>query len=271
MKIRNGFVSNSSSSSFVVAFPKKPKNAKDVQEFMFKGKEGGLSAYDYDGLSYAQVSSTVFDDIKRGNAKKATKKDIVEIFNGRYHYYPNNHNVFWNGRITDEDGGAWTGKLGRYYGNNQKLMQQLKEVIVEDESRSIELQKEEFDMVEKGVGKQPKYAYKGGTDSYTNKPYTDDDIKKQEVYQKKREHFTKTDEKYLAFNKKKWADNDVKWKKTHDLSDKIAEEDAQNFMDDNKGKFIFIVSYSDNDGQNGCTMEHGNIFRHVPHVVISQH
>lgn len=35
MKIRNGFVSNSSSSSFVVAFPKKPKSAKDVQEILF--------------------------------------------------------------------------------------------------------------------------------------------------------------------------------------------------------------------------------------------
>jgi hypothetical protein len=56
-----------------------------------------------------------------------------------------------------------------------------------------------------------------------------------------------------------------------ELQEKIAEEDAQNFLDDNKGKFIFIISYSDNDGTQGCTMEHGNIFRNVPHVRISQH
>jgi len=35
MKIRNGFVSNSSSSSFLVAFPRKPKNINDVKEILF--------------------------------------------------------------------------------------------------------------------------------------------------------------------------------------------------------------------------------------------
>ncbi|HMZ46899.1 MAG TPA: gliding motility-associated C-terminal domain-containing protein [Chitinophagaceae bacterium] len=36
MKIRNGFVSNSSSSSFIVLFPKEPKNATDVKNMLFK-------------------------------------------------------------------------------------------------------------------------------------------------------------------------------------------------------------------------------------------
>ena len=35
MKIRTGFVSNSSSSSFVVAFPNKPENADDVKKMLF--------------------------------------------------------------------------------------------------------------------------------------------------------------------------------------------------------------------------------------------
>ena len=35
MKIRNGFVSNSSSSSFIVAFPEKPKSAEHVRKMMF--------------------------------------------------------------------------------------------------------------------------------------------------------------------------------------------------------------------------------------------
>ena len=35
MKIRNGFVSNSSSSSFIVAFPRQPESVEDVLDMMF--------------------------------------------------------------------------------------------------------------------------------------------------------------------------------------------------------------------------------------------
>ena len=35
MKIRNGFVSNSSSSSFVVAFPKMPKDVQELKQILF--------------------------------------------------------------------------------------------------------------------------------------------------------------------------------------------------------------------------------------------
>jgi hypothetical protein len=36
VKVRSGFVSNSSSSSFIVAFPKRPESVEEVQEFVFK-------------------------------------------------------------------------------------------------------------------------------------------------------------------------------------------------------------------------------------------
>lgn len=37
MKTRNGFVSNSSSSSFIVAFPKKPTSWQELQRMVFQG------------------------------------------------------------------------------------------------------------------------------------------------------------------------------------------------------------------------------------------
>jgi hypothetical protein len=40
MKIRQGFVSNSSSSSFVVAFPRRPKDAADLQDLVFGSEIG---------------------------------------------------------------------------------------------------------------------------------------------------------------------------------------------------------------------------------------
>jgi len=39
MKIRNGFISNSSSSSFIVAFPSIPQSESELQKMLFEDKE----------------------------------------------------------------------------------------------------------------------------------------------------------------------------------------------------------------------------------------
>ncbi len=78
MKIRLGFVSNSSSSSFVIAFLHKPKNAEDVRQMLF-----GKQQWHYTGLSYGDeetdvstkvLAENVFNKIK----KKATKQEILD-------------------------------------------------------------------------------------------------------------------------------------------------------------------------------------------------
>jgi hypothetical protein len=63
MKIRHGFVSNSSSSSFVVAFPKEPLSVKEVKDILFGEQE--LIESDYYSATTERVASTVFDDILR--------------------------------------------------------------------------------------------------------------------------------------------------------------------------------------------------------------
>lgn len=83
MKIRQGFVSNSSSSSFVVAFPKKPQTVEDVKQMMFRDDSANkFRYYDYECLT-SQVVEQILKDIK-----KATIKNMVESlshgwFNGR--------------------------------------------------------------------------------------------------------------------------------------------------------------------------------------------
>lgn len=78
MKIRTGFVSNSSSSSFVVAFPHKPKDVDDLKKMLFGKQEwhyvGYYSGDDDTDVSTKEIATTVFSKIK----KKATINDMVE-------------------------------------------------------------------------------------------------------------------------------------------------------------------------------------------------
>lgn len=64
MKIRAGFVSNSSSSMFVVAFPRKPKNAKDVKEMMFGDLSTLNNPYDDGVTETGEIAKTVWEDIR---------------------------------------------------------------------------------------------------------------------------------------------------------------------------------------------------------------
>jgi len=95
MKIRNGFVSNSSSSSFVVAFPKKPESAEEVQEIMFGNTEcEAFDCYDYETTT-TEIAEQVFKDIK-----KATIKDMAESlshgwFSGRVDSWEKTRDLSW--------------------------------------------------------------------------------------------------------------------------------------------------------------------------------
>ena len=62
MKIRNGFVSNSSSSSFIVAFPQRPKTEEETFQMMFNSEED-IETYG-ERLSTKEIVSVVFSDIK---------------------------------------------------------------------------------------------------------------------------------------------------------------------------------------------------------------
>jgi hypothetical protein len=72
MKIRTGFVSNSSSSSFIVAFDKKPKSAAELKTLLFGKKKTFENPYSDPkvfkgavvGWPAITVARTVWDDLK---------------------------------------------------------------------------------------------------------------------------------------------------------------------------------------------------------------
>lgn len=64
MKIRNSFVSNSSSSSFIVAFPKRPKSAKELQKMLFGEKQEFHSNWGDKFWTAKEVTAIVWHDLK---------------------------------------------------------------------------------------------------------------------------------------------------------------------------------------------------------------
>ena len=95
MKIRKGFVSNSSSSSFIVQWDKKPKSIEEVKKILF-GVQETYSYYD-DNVSTQRLAETIFND-----TEDITEEKIKEEISGQYYYSWGNGSWYQKGYKADE-------------------------------------------------------------------------------------------------------------------------------------------------------------------------
>jgi hypothetical protein len=77
-----------------------------------------------------------------------------------------------------------------------------------------------------------------------------------------------SDDRYDVCRK---PNGELDWDLYHELVETESGAETKNFMEQNKGKVIAIYSYSDNDGELGAAMEHGDLFGRLIHFVDSQH
>jgi len=65
----------------------------------------------------------------------------------------------------------------------------------------------------------------------------------------------------------------VVWGQQSERTRELSKQLAQSFLarPDVRGKQVFALEYSDNDGALRSAMEHGDLFHNVPHIQISHH
>lgn len=253
MKTRNGFVSNSSSSSFIVAFTKKPKSVDDVMEMLFDNDVNGkVQPYDFcDGTENQKVAERVFFDVNTN--KRAKKSDVASEFEGRYFVFYNESKPYY--------------PPSEYCSTDNEIIQEeRKKKLIEDDYN------ERLDSLKKDAGiVEVPYAYDGGSKwvGKTQVPYTTEDILKYKDFCKRNEKFCKTNEEYVRLQKECWDVSNKNYSRINALRLKLGMIDATKFFDDNKGKYITKLNYGDEDGDGN--MEHGDIFQKLNHVRISHH
>lgn len=91
MKIRYGFVSNSSSSSFIVCFDEKPNTVEELEEMMFSVYP---QHYYYDDVyNTREIAERVFSEMKRQVSDEKIKKELLRGYIC-HPYEDKDYNVF---------------------------------------------------------------------------------------------------------------------------------------------------------------------------------
>ena len=259
MKMRLGFVPNSSSSSFIIVFPRIPRSLKEMFEFLFGDSEETdfVTCWgDKTKLTLKEAAAIVFRDIK-DKESKGTPNRIKELMAQRYYYsaYGNYNSGFGYAKKD-------------FWGSDMKLVDKIRELSIKQDELDKEYRKQEIELLDSNTPAVP-YAsdYK---DSKGKRSYTDKQIAAYKKYMVWYSKFIASDPKYKALQKGHFKafgkiHNDIR-----ELDRKLAEKDFKAFRKKVKDGVPYILNYAD-DNHPGSIMEHGDALSRVAHIVVSHH
>ena len=96
MKVRNGFVSNSSSSSFIVAFPVIPQSKDEIKELLFGSEAKFPHPYQDYSIPTDVIADAIWSDLK----PPISKDEAVEEARGSLEGGPE---LNWTEHVSDAD------------------------------------------------------------------------------------------------------------------------------------------------------------------------
>lgn len=255
MKIRISFVPNSSSSSFIVIFPRRPRSIKEVFKFLFGKSDPESYIGDDKTVTYMEAAQTVFRDLK---AVKVTYDKLMDLFDYRYHYMP--HCLY----------GGFYQRSKVYWGSDPELVDQIRKTTIASEKKEEQYRKQLNTLLAKHIKPVP-YAWAESKNEKGKPRYTKKQVKDFNAYQIEEKKFKETNEEYIKIQKESYDSRDKEWKALRKLETELAQKDLKLFQEGTKGKFVAIFKYSDNEGNVNSNMEHGGVFDRIEHIRISHH
>jgi hypothetical protein len=289
MKIRQGFVSNSSSSSFVIAWSKKPETVEEMSNFLFGENKEYPNPYPFedtpDCFSVSLVSERLMNSLDWD--ENEVRNTLVEDLGSHISYLLREVSEKHTNCYTFEDGGLisclslarkevheitallkkrypkvnWVARIKAVVDHRNKW-HKIEESVQKEVYKIQDKLRKEHDCQQlpwqnaSTMTEEQKVAYKKACD---------------ENY-KKYKTLVLEDPRYKAVEKKR-RDIYHKGKDTKKINETlslIANRLADIFYTDNKGSQFSVVEIGD-DSSLGSAMEHGELFSRLPHKTFSHH
>lgn len=252
MKIRNGFVSNSSSSSFIVILPKFPQSSLEVKEMLFgQEKEQGFT----DGEtfeSFDSLSEKVFKDIIIARIDPSrtdypcivNRISLINIFSDSFYYYLDQREFRGIDEIV-----ATINENHKDHNKYKRYLQAIKKLTIKIENMGNRYEKNKAKLIKRYL---PHLSCQEIADFNLEKEYS----------------LVKTNKKYRGNQKRTYKREDLLFRRLEKVKRQVAKIFTDDFLIAHKDKFIFITNYGDELSEN-FFLENGMAFKNVEHIALN--
>ena len=231
MKIRNGFVSNSSSSSFLVMWDKKPKDTEELKNILF-GDTKSIGDPNYDNeYTTTELANTLFRDLTEANDQSLRDE--------------NNHYCSKWGQKYDWGVGYKTLEEESELMNMvESLMNSVNNRSRFDQSSDLRKlgKKMDIEQIKLSIDRKRKYV----------------EISNYDIV------YTQNEKEYLDFLKIYEKVDEVE-KKVDEIYEILNEKSIKKIKEDFKNNFVSIYEYGDN------IYEYGGLFDNIFHLKTNRH